>query len=58
MAHNLQGFLSKFNTPNPNYAETIDPLSTFTVKMAFRPFLKKGKNDPKTHVDSSSNSQG
>lgn len=35
----LKGFLSKFNSSEGNYINTIDPLNTFDVSMAFYPML-------------------
>lgn len=36
---NLKGFISKFNSSEGNYINTIDPLHTFDVSMAFYPNL-------------------
>jgi hypothetical protein len=42
---NLKGFISKFNSSEGKYANTIDPLNTFDVVMYFYPGFEAG--DPK-----------
>lgn len=38
---NLKGFISKFNSTDGKYVETIDPLNTFDVTVEFFPRLNE-----------------
>jgi len=40
---NLKGFLSKFNSSEGLYVNTIDPLHTFDVTMSFYPMIGGGE---------------